>query len=93
MRFKAGSARCHFDFVGDDERGVKTNPELADEPGVVLFIAGHLLQEFGCPRFCNRANIFDQLVARHSDAVIRNGKRLVRGVERYFDLQLRSILH
>ncbi len=74
-RIQARAAAFHHDPVGHDKRGIEADAELADQPGVLLFIAGHAAQEFRGPGTCDGAEILDQFVARHADAVIRNADR------------------
>ena len=52
-----------FDFVGDDEGRIESDAELADQPGILLFVAGQLLQKLGSARSRDRAQVFDDLIA------------------------------
>ena len=56
--------------------------------GIVLLVAGHLLQELRRTRLRNCAQIIDKLVARHADAIVRDGKRVFRLVYLDTDTQL-----
>ena len=70
-----GSPRVDADFVRDDECRIKADPELADKLRVALLVARHLLEELGRSGSGNSAEIVDQLVARHADAVVDDGER------------------
>ena len=71
-----GAARIDVDPVGDDERGIEADAELADQLRVLLLVAGHAREEFGGARLGNRAEMLDRLLAAHADAVVGNGDRV-----------------
>ncbi len=72
---QAGATRIHVDAVGDDERGIEADAELADQLRVLLLIAGHAGEEFGGARLGNRTEVLDGFLAAHADAVIGDGDR------------------
>ena len=63
----AASKRLDRNLVGDDERGVETDAELADQLRIVLLVARHPLEKLGRTRARDRAQVVDKLVARHTD--------------------------
>ena len=69
-RVQAGAPGFDDDTIGHDEGGIKADAELANEPGVLFFVAGHAAQEFRGAGTRDSAEIFHELVARHADAVI-----------------------
>ena len=73
---RSGTPRLYDDIVSDDKCRVKTNTELPDQTGIVLLVSSHLLQELGRARFCDRAEMLDDLFARHADAVIGDAHRI-----------------
>ncbi len=81
----AGLARDDLDLVGDHEGGIEADAELADQGKILVFlglVAGQVLHEGGGAGARDGAEILDQLVAVHADAVIVDGKgagRLVGG--------------
>ena len=44
---QARAARINVDAVGDDERRIEADAELADQLRVLLLVAGHARQELG----------------------------------------------
>ena len=75
-------AAQHLDPVGDHEGRIKADPELADQAHILLRVAGQLVDEGRRSRARDRAEVFDQLVMIHADAVIGDGqgpRRLDRG--------------
>ena len=81
-------ASIDCDLVGNDERGIEADTELPDQLCVVLLIAGHLFKEFGRARTGDRTQVVDQFLARHADAVIRDGQQAVFLVDVDTDRQL-----
>ena len=67
-------AAQHLDLVGDHEGGIEADPELADQAHILLGVAGQLADKGRCARARDRAEIFDQLVVVHADAVIGDGQ-------------------
>jgi len=85
--YVAGLAREDVDLVGDHERGIKADAELADQRQVFLGVALHLFQERACARFGDRAQILDQVRSVHADAVVGNRQRAGVLVDRKADLE------
>ena len=83
-----GAPRQERDPVGDDERRVEADAELADEARVLRLVAGQRGEEFARARLRDRPDVGDHLVARHADAVVRHGDRPGLLVERDADLEL-----
>jgi hypothetical protein len=77
---QAGAAGFDLDAIRNDEGRVEADAELSDELSVLSRIAGHLLQELRGARSGDRPEVFDDLVARHADAVVRNGDRAAFGI-------------
>ena len=59
--------------------------------GVLFLIAGHLFQEFRCPRLRDRAQIINQLFSRHADAVVADRNGLLFLVDFDADFQIRIV--
>ncbi len=53
----AGAARTDGHLVGDDERGVEADAELADQMRVLLLVAGQLREEFARARLGDGAEV------------------------------------
>ena len=62
----------HGDRIRDDEGRIKADPELTDQIGVVLLIAGQFAEELAGTRFGDRAKMGDHLITAHADPVIRH---------------------
>jgi hypothetical protein len=71
---QSGAAAQHFDPIGHDECGVETHAELADERGVLLLVAGELLEELGGSGARDGAEMRDGIFAAHADAVVADGQ-------------------
>jgi hypothetical protein len=69
------AARRERDALGDDERGVEADAELADEMRVLCPIRCQALKELACTRLCDRADVLDHFLPRHAHAVIGDGDR------------------
>ena len=69
-----GPAARHLDPVGDHEGGIEADAELADQAGAVLGL-GETAHEGARARARDGAEIVDQLLAIHADAVVGNGER------------------
>jgi hypothetical protein len=63
------------DAVGDDERGIEADAELADELGVLGGIAAQPLEEFLGARTGDGPQVVDDLRLGHADAVVLDGQR------------------
>ena len=80
--------RVNFDGLRDHERGIETDAELADEVGVLGAVLAEGLQELLGAGVGDGAEVFDELVARHADAVVLNRERLGLVVGGEADLEL-----
>jgi hypothetical protein len=89
---EAGPAGAHGDLVGDDEGGIKADPELADQVGVLLLVAGQLAEELLGARLGDGTQVGHHLVAAHADAVVGDGQSAGSLVEGHADLQLGVVL-
>ena len=78
--------------VGDDERRVEADAELADEVRILGAVGGQLLEELARARLGDGADVLDHLLPRHADAVVGHGDRARRRVEADADLQVRVVL-
>jgi len=72
---ESGAARGERHPVGHDEGGIEAHAELADELGVGILVAGHLLQELARSRTGDGADGLHYLVAGHADTVVRHRHR------------------
>ena len=88
----AGAARLDRDLVGDDERRIEADAELADQVRVLLLVAGQLREELARARLGDRAEVRDHFVAVHADAVVADGERPRRGVVVDADRELGIVL-
>src|SRR5690606_30976352 len=80
-----------LDALRDDERGVEAHAELADQLRVLALIAGQPLDEALRAGMGDRAELLDDLVARHADAVVRDRNGLRALVDRDDDLEVRGL--
>ncbi len=71
----SGTARGHRDLVGDDECGIEAHAELADQVGILLLVAGKTREKFARAGLGDGAQIGNNFVAAHADAVIVDGQR------------------
>ncbi len=85
----AGPAGLDDHLVGHDEGRVEAHAELADEVGVLLLLAGQLADELAGAGTGDGAELADDLLPGHADAVVDDGHRLRRRVVLHPDLQLR----
>lgn len=81
-------AGAHRHLVGDDEARIEAHPELADQPGVLLLLAGELLEEFGGAASGDGAEVGDHFLTAHADAVVAHGHGAGLGVVIDLDAQL-----
>ena len=70
VRSKSSLARYHFNPICNDKRGVEADPELTDQRCVLLVVSGHLLKKFGGSGTRDCAQIVDEFIARHTDAIV-----------------------
>ena len=89
---EAGAPRRQRHAVGDDERRIEPDPKLADQQRVLRLVAGQLLDELVRAGFGDRADLHDDLIARHSNAVVGDGDRARVGVEADADGELGVIV-
>lgn len=77
-------------FVGDQEGGVESDPELADHVVHVLSSLGvlHFAQELGRSGFGDRAQVVDQVLLRHAHARVGYVQHVVLFVGFYADVHL-----
>ncbi len=78
---RAGPAGKYLDLVGNDEGGIKPDPELADQVRVFLRIGGHRRQIFTGPGTCDCAKLLNDIIARHADAIIGHTESFGFGIE------------
>jgi hypothetical protein len=76
----AGLARDYLDLVSHHEGGIEADAELADQRAVLALVAGELLEELGGAGARDGAEVLDQLLAAHADAVVGDGERAPLGV-------------
>ena len=88
---EAGATRFHAYPVGDDEGRVEADAELTDQSRIFLLITGHLLQKIRSTGARNSAEVIDEFVTRHADAVIEHRKRVVIAVVLNTNTQIRVI--
>ena len=86
-------AREHLDLLGDDERRIEADTELADQLRVFLLIPGEPLEELAGAGLGDRAQVGDRLLARHADAVVADGERALGRVVVHPDLEVRLARH
>ena len=75
IRRKIRTPRFYDDSIGNDERRIESDAKLADELGVFALVAGHPVEKLGGARARDRAQVIDQFVPRHADAVVHDGQR------------------
>ena len=76
----AGAPAEDLDPLGDHEGGIEADAELADQGQVLGGVARRFLEEGRGARARDGAEIGDQILAVHADAVVGDGERLGRGV-------------
>ena len=69
---ETGAAAGHGHPVGNDEARVKPDAKLADHLRIFGLVAGQRLEEFLRTGARNGADVFDDFITRHADAVVRN---------------------
>ena len=84
-------ARDHLDLARDHERRIEADPELADQVQIPGAVAAELGDEALGARARDRAEVLDQLVPAHADAVVAHGERAGRPVGYEQDLELRVV--
>ena len=80
----ARPARVDHDVVGDHERGIEADAELADQRLGLLarVLGGQLVEKSLGAGAGDGAEARGQVLARHADAVVGDGQRLLVGIER-----------
>ena len=89
---ESGAARDQRHAVGDDERRIEPDAELADEVRVFGAIGRELLEELARARPGDRADVLDHLLPRHADTVVGYRDRARGGVAGDPDDRLRVVL-
>jgi hypothetical protein len=69
---QAGAPRGQRDTVGDDEAGIEADAELADQLRILLLVAAELAEELARTGFGDGADVFDDFLPVHADAVVAN---------------------
>ena len=87
-RGRARLARDEGDAVGDDERGIEADAELADQLRVLAGVTRQRFEETTRARARDRADVLDHLVAAHADAVVADGQRARVLVPGHLDAKL-----
>ena len=73
FRPHAGAAGAQRDLVGDDEAGIEADAELADQIRILGLIAGQLLHELAGAGTGDGADVINDLLPVHADAVVGDG--------------------
>src|SRR6185503_13833466 len=88
----SGAACSQRNLVSDDEGGIEPYAELADEVGIFHLISGQALEKLTRTRLRDGADICDDLLARHADAVVGDRYGSGGGVEIHVDRELAVVL-
>jgi hypothetical protein len=88
---KARAAREERHPVGDDERGVEADAKLADQLGILGAIGREGFEELAGAGLRDRADVLDDVLARHADAVVRDRDRAGLLVVTDANLQVRVV--
>jgi hypothetical protein len=84
-------ARHERHAIGNDECRVEADAELADQLRVLARFARERFEKALRARASDRADVLDDFLARHADAVVANGQRLRFLVGRDLDAQFRIV--
>ncbi len=76
FRRRTGAAAKHFHLVGNDERRVEADAELANQVRILLLVAGQVFHEIGGAGLGDGAQVGHHVVAVHADAVVIEGNGL-----------------
>ena len=68
----AGASAYYFDFLGNTKAGIKSDAKLANQISIFLFVTGQAFQKGRRAGARDGAEIFDQLIMVHADAVVSN---------------------
>ena len=88
---QAGAPRDQGHPVGDDEGGVEADAELSDEVRVLGPVGGQLGEELARPRLGDGADVVDDVLPGHADAVVGHRDRPRRRVVADPDAGLRVV--
>ena len=66
----AGLTGYYLDTIGNNKRRVKPHTKLPNELRVFFVIAAEIVQKSGRTRLCNGAEMLNDLVAAHANAVV-----------------------
>ena len=83
-----GLARDQSHLVRDDEGRIETDPELTDQVGIAFLLGRHGLKEFTRTGTGNGADIGDDFIVVHADAVVADRDRVRILVDADVDVQL-----
>ena len=86
--FEAGATGNHRYLVGNDERRIEADAELADQVRILGLVAGQRREELLGTRLGDSAEMFDRFVAAQADAIVGNGDGARFLVEGHADLQI-----
>ena len=89
---QAGAPRDQGHPVGDDEGGIEADAELSDEVRILGPVGGQLGEELASPRLGDGADVVDDVLTRHADAVVGHRDRARRRVVADADAKLRVVL-
>ena len=87
---RTGAAAGDDDAIGNHERRIEADAELADQIGAVLGL-GEAGEKGFCAGACDGAEIVDQLLPVHADAAVDDGKRIGLLVRRDADFGRRAV--
>ena len=73
-RVLAGPTGQDVDFLGDHERRIETDPELADQRQVVIGVTGKPIDERLGAGARDGAEVLGQVLAAHADAIVGEGQ-------------------
>ena len=90
--FGAGTPAEHFHLLGDDERRIEADPELADEGGVLAGLAVEGFKEPGGPRVRDGPQLLDDFLTAHADAVVADGQGAGIGIQGDLYAQFRLVV-
>ena len=85
----AGPPAQNLHPLGDDEGRIEAHTELANERGILPGLAVEALQKSRGTRVGDGAQLLDDLLAAHADAVVADGQNSGFGIQRNLDGQFR----
>ena len=92
LRGQARPPRRQRHAVSDDEGGVEADTKLPDEVRVLGLVRRQALEELARSRLGDGADLVDDFLSRHADAVVRDADRARRLVVSDTDPELRIVL-